>query len=105
MTDPAMTQLVERIQRLEEARYKTVGQLNALRTIAMTALLKAIQSSPLPPVEAVSQLRAAWLPESPAAPKIFPGIDPGDLAAFQQEYEASISGLLADLERAFGLPK
>lgn len=105
MSDPTIQQLVERIQRLEEQRYKTVGEMNALRAVAMTALQSIVQRSSSPPARIVAELRTAWLPQSPQDPKIFPGIDPTEIAAFWQDYETSISHLLAELEARFGLPK
>ena len=94
-----------RVRLLEASRYKVVGQLNAHRTLLLTALATIVQRSPAPSKQVLAELRAAWLPVSPQAPKIFPGISPAELGALQQEYEASISGLLADLETQVDQPK
>lgn len=105
MTAEEIEQLKQRVARLEESRYKTVGEMNALRTMLLSAWLTLIQRSSSSPQEILSQLQQAWLPKSPQAQKVFPGIDSSELAAFSQEYETSISRLLADLERALGQPK
>lgn len=97
--------LEDRVRRLEESRHKTVGQMNAQRTLLLTALATVIRRSSSPPEQVLEELQEAWMPKSPTAPKIFPGIDPGELGAFQQEYEASIEGLLAELRATLGLPK
>lgn len=97
--------LEDRVRRLEESRYKTVGQINALRTMLLSAWMTLIQKSSSPPAKIIAELQQAWLPSSPQAKKVFPGIDPSELAAFQQEFETSISGLLAELERAVNQTK
>jgi hypothetical protein len=97
--------LEDRVRRLEGYRYKAVGEINAQRTLLVTALATLIRRSSFPAAQELKILRETWLPSSPQAPKIFPGIDPSEIGAFQQEYEASIEGLLAELQVALGLPK
>lgn len=104
MSEPRNKELAERVQRLENSRHKIIGQMNALRAVSLTALLTIVQKSSSPPAKVIAELRAAWLPVSPEAPKIFRGANAAELGAFQQEYEASVTDILAELEVFFHLP-
>lgn len=95
----------DRLRRLEESRYKIVGQLNAHRALLITAVATILQRSTSPSADVLAQIRQVLLPEHPKPAKIFPGIDAAELGALQQEYEASISQLLAEVAQALGHTK
>ena len=92
--------LKDRVLRLEESRFRTVGEINALRTMLLSAWMTLIRRSSSPPGEAIAQLKDAWLSQPSEPLRAFPGIDSSELGAIAQEYEKSIARLLADLEGA-----
>lgn len=93
-------QLEARLRRLEVSRYKNVGELNAHRTMLLSAWMTLIHRSSEPTDEILAKLKTAWLQSAHKPLKKFPSIDPIELDAMSQEYESSISALLVDLESA-----
>ena len=90
----------DRVRRLEESRYRTIGELYVLRTMLLSAWTTLVHQSSAPPAEVIAQLKSAWLPASPQVNRVFPGTDPSEIAAFSHEYEVAIARLFTELERA-----
>ena len=91
-----------RLARLEESRYRVIGQLNAHRTVLLSAWMTLLARGTTPPEDAIAQLKQALLQNQVV--QSFPGASAVELEVFSQEYENSIKGLLADLERAVAPP-
>jgi hypothetical protein len=91
-----------RLARLEESRYRMVGQLNAHRAVLLSAWMTLLARGTTSPEDAIAQLKQALLQNQIVRP--FPGASAAELEVFSQEYENSIEGLLADLERAVVAP-
>lgn len=84
----------ERIRMLEGFRYRMLGRVDAIETIALQACLSILEKHARDPVATAQAMRARWLKAAEAPPSgKFPGVDPVHLDAVSQEYRDAIEQL------------
>ena len=92
--------LEDRIRELEHSRYVLLGEINAMRTVALSAWMTLIARGSTKPKDAIEQMRASWFSTVSHPLRSFPGQDPAYLDAISQEYETALKDFLSLLENA-----
>ena len=92
--------LEERVRRLEESRFRIIGELSAQRTLLLSAWMQLIAQSDDPPEEVIEKLRQRWLPPYDEPIAAFRGADLAGVEAASQEHDRRIVDLFGILEQA-----
>lgn len=91
--------LEDRVRALEGFRYAMLGQVNAHRTLLLSAWSTILKNHSDDPVATAEDMRRMWLKAADAPPQAFPGVDPAHLDAVSQEYRVVIEELAEKLVR------
>ncbi len=94
--------LEDRVRRLENSRYRMAGQLNAQRSLLLSAWMTLIKRGSAPPEKVLAQMRQAFLANARQNSVSDVSID--ELEAYHQEYVRSLESFLSELEKATSRP-
>lgn len=98
--------LEDRIKALEGFRYATLGRVNALQILLLSAWTTLLKHHSDDPVAAAEDMRRRWLQAADVPSRPFPGVDPAHLDAVSQEYREALEELTEILVQiARGLAK
>ena len=88
-----------RIAKLEEFRYRTLGRVNAIQTLLFDAWLTLLQNHTDDPVAAAEAMRARWMKRADLPDRQFPDADPAHIDLVGQEHMLALDELTAELIR------
>lgn len=91
--------LKTRVERLENSRHRVIGELNAQRTLLISAWATLVRRSSRSPDEVLRELRSTLLPEEPKQTRTFVALDPAEFAAVDQDFRQSLEDLILLVER------
>lgn len=92
-----MDTIENRIQRLEKSRYKMIGRINALQTIALSGWTKTILETQSDPVGYAEAIRKQWLSTADQPQRSFHGADPAEIDLISQEYLDALDDLTGQI--------
>jgi hypothetical protein len=90
-----MSDLEERVRKLERFRYTTLGRMNAYETLTLDLWMQIVEKSD-DPIELAEGLRSHYLKQA-LSPGSFPGVDPTHLDLVSQEYREALEQVLGHL--------